>query len=335
VYALVDAFHTAAVGLALVAGGMMIGLDGMTLGVLVLFVEALGRFFVPIRELSNKSTIFQSALVAAERIIELENEPETITAAAQPTLARFERELAFDDVHFRYGSGPDVLRGLSFTIRKGEHIAVVGHSGAGKSTLVKLLPRLYDVSSGRVTVDDVDVRSFDPLALRRLMVAVPQDVFLFATSLRENLRVGRPDATDEQLRVALRVCQAESLLDRPGGLDAVLTERGQSLSLGERQLVAMGRVLVSDPPIVILDEATASVDRQTERRLQVATESLLKGRTALIVAHRLSTIEKCDRILVLDQGKLIEEGTHAELLQNGGRYAILVSLQRSSPDRAP
>ncbi len=330
VYAFVDAVSTVAIALSIAAGAWWIGKgDGaLSLGVLVLFVDALGRFFMPIRELSNKTTIFQSAFVAAERIVELEREHESITAPPAPKPVVFDRALRFDGVRFAYGDGPEILKGVSFSVPKNQRVALVGHTGAGKSTVIKLVPRLYDVTGGAITIDDTDIRAFDPAALRAITTAVPQDVFLFAGTLRDNMRVGKADATDAQMVSALHACQADGLLARHGGLDAVVTERGQSLSLGERQLVAMARALLSDPPIVILDEATASVDRSTERLLQAATENLLSGRTALIVAHRLSTIERCDRILVLHQGELVEEGTHAELLAVGGRYAMLVELQK-------
>jgi ATP-binding cassette, subfamily B, multidrug efflux pump len=330
VYAFVDAIGTIAVAAALWAGGFLHGKDALSIGVVVTFIEALGRFFLPIRELSNKTTVIQSALVSAERIVDLENEEEPIQAPAAPRAATFSHALRFEDVRFRYLNGPEVLKGVSFTVEKGQRAAVVGHTGAGKSTVVKLVPRLYDVSSGRITIDDVDIRDMDPRALRRLTTAVPQDVFLFSGTLRDNLAFGRPDATDDEVMRAVRACQAEHVVDKHGGLDGKVTERGQNLSLGERQLLALARALVTDPPILILDEATASVDRQTERRLQAATERLIEGRTALIVAHRLSTIERCDRIFVLHQGELVEEGTHAALIARGGVYATYVELQRES-----
>jgi subfamily B ATP-binding cassette protein MsbA len=192
------------------------------------------------------------------------------------------------------------------------------------------VPRLYDVTGGKITIDDVDIRDMDPKDLRALTTAVPQDVFLFAGTLRDNLKFGRPSASDGELISAVRACQAEGMLERHGGLDAVVSERGQNLSLGERQLLALARALATNPPILILDEATASVDRHTERLLQAATEKLIEGRTAIIVAHRLSTIEKSDRIFVLHLGLLAEEGTHDELLAKGGIYATYVDLQRRS-----
>ncbi|MDP2343299.1 MAG: ABC transporter ATP-binding protein [Deltaproteobacteria bacterium] len=334
IYSFVDAISIIAIAITLgaahVIGVAGVDVDGvLSLGVLVAFVDALGRFFLPIRELSNKTTIIQSALVAADRIVELEDEPEPITSPPSPVEAVFTRELRFDDVHFSYDEGPPVLRGLSFTVKKGERVALVGHTGTGKSTVVKLVPRLYDVNAGRILVDDVDVRAFDPRALRRLTTAVPQDTFLFHGTIRDNLRFGAPGASDARLLEAAKACCADDVIERHGGLDGAVSERGQSLSLGERQLLALTRALVSDPPIVILDEATASVDRETERRLQLAQEKLIAGRTALIVAHRLSTIEKCDRILLMHEGRVLEEGTHDELVKKGGRYAALVELQRT------
>lgn len=328
VYAFVDAMSTVTVAVVLLVGAGLWEAGWLTLGVIVGFVAALERFFLPIRELSNKYTIIQSALTSAERIYELEDEDEPIREVEDAKPVRFEHTLAFEDVRFRYGDGPEILKGISFRVRKRERIALVGHTGAGKTTVVKLVDRMYDVTGGRITLDGADIRDLELEGLRRLSTSVPQDVFLFSGTIRENLVYGREDVDDETLMAAVRACQAERVLERHGGLGGTVSERGQNLSLGERQLLALVRALVTDPPILILDEATASVDRETERRLQAATEKLMEGRTALIVAHRLSTIERCDRILVLHAGEVVEEGSHEELMAKGGRYATLVELQR-------
>jgi ATP-binding cassette subfamily B multidrug efflux pump len=329
VYAFVDAMSTVAVAVVLLVGAGLQEAGALTLGILVAFVEALGRFFVPIRELSNKYTVIQSALASAERIYELEDQPITITSDDDAPAAVFEHDLVFDDVHFRYAEGPEIIRGVSIRVSKGERVAICGHTGSGKSTLAKLATRTYDVSDGRILLDDRDLRELDLHSLRQTFTAVPQDVFLFRGTIRDNLNFGRDEPIgDDALIAAARACQADSVLDRHGGLDAEVVERGQNLSLGERQLLALARALVTDPPILILDEATASVDRETERRLEAATDTLIEGRTAIIIAHRLSTIRRCDRILLLHAGKVDEEGTHEELMAAGGRYAKLVALQQ-------
>lgn len=328
VFSFVDAMATIAIAVALAVGAGLADSGALTLGTLVLFVEALGRFFLPVRELSNKTTVIQSALVAAERIVELEAEPELIERPAEPQAARFHDQIRFDDVRFGYAAGGEVLKGVSLSVACGQRVALVGQTGAGKSTVIKLLPRWYDVTSGRITIDGVDVRQLDPRELRRMTVSVPQDVFLFAGTIGDNLRLGKPGATDAEVHAALDACQALDVVDQHGGLAGRVLERGQNFSLGERQLLALARALLADPPILLLDEATASVDRHTERKLQAATERLLIGRTAVVVAHRLSTVERADRIFVMERGVVVEAGSHAELLAGGGRYARFVELQR-------
>ncbi|MFZ9887830.1 MAG: ABC transporter ATP-binding protein, partial [Myxococcota bacterium] len=328
VYAFVDAMSTVTVAVVLLVGAGLQDAGWLTLGVIIGFVAALERFFLPIRELSNKYTIIQSAMTSAERIYELEDQDEPIRETASARPVRFEEALRFEEVRFRYAEGPEILRGISFEVRRGESLALVGHTGAGKSTVVKLVDRMYDVTGGKVTLDGVDIRELELAGVRRLSTSVPQDVFLFSGTIRDNLVYGREDVDDETLDAAIHACQAEQVVERHGGLNGKVSERGQNFSLGERQLLALVRALVTDPPLLILDEATASVDRETERRLQIATETLMTGRTALIVAHRLSTIERCDRILVMHAGEVVEQGSHAELMARGGRYATLVELQR-------
>lgn len=328
VYSFVDAMGTIAVAVVLWMGAGLHEAGWLTLGVLVAFIQALERFFLPIRELSNRYTVMQNAFTSAERIYELEDEPETIQSPPAPKPAVFEHELTFDDVHFRYEKGPPVLQGLSFHVRKGERVAFVGHTGAGKSTILRLFDRAYDIQRGAIRLDGIDIREMALPKLRALSTTVPQDVFLFSGTIRDNLAFARPSLSDAELTKAIAACQAEGVLSRHGGLNGEVKERGQNFSLGERQLLALVRALVTDPPILILDEATASVDRETERRLQLATETLMQGRTALIVAHRLSTIRQCDRIIVMSQGRIVESGSHEELMSRGGQYAALVELQR-------
>jgi ATP-binding cassette subfamily B multidrug efflux pump len=327
VYAFVDAMSSIAVAVVLYVGAGLEAKGALSLGVLVAFIEALGRFFVPIRELSNKYTVIQSALTSAERIYSLFDEKETISEREGAKEATFGEQLAFENVRFAYNDGPDILHGVSFSVKKGEKLALVGHTGSGKSTILKLATRAYDVIEGRVAVDDDDIRSLSLGSVRKLFVSVPQDVFLFSGTIRDNLTFGGELIDDERVLAAARACQADAVLDRHGGLDGKVNERGTNLSLGERQLLALVRALVTDPPILLLDEATASVDRSTERRLQAATELLLERRTAIIVAHRLATIRKCDRILVLHKGEIVEQGSHDELMAAQGRYAMLVELQ--------
>lgn len=327
VYAFVDAMSTVAVAVVLLVGAGLQNAGALTLGVLVAFIDALGRFFFPIRELSNKYTVIQSAFASAERIYELEDHEEEIEETAAPFDAIFEETLRCEEIDFQYVEDAPVLRNLSFTVKKGERVAIVGHTGSGKSTIVKLLSRTYDVTKGRITLDGIDIKEMKLGQLRKLFTSVPQDVFLFSGTIRSNLSFGRQDIADDDLQAAIKLCQAELILERHGGLDGEVTERGQNMSLGERQLLALVRALVTDPPILILDEATASVDRDTERRLQAATQKLMENRTAIIVAHRLSTIRNCDRILVLHHGCVKEEGSHDELMALGGFYAKLVALQ--------
>lgn len=334
VYAFVDAMsHVTTAAVLLFAAGFEPG-SAVEIGVLVAFIEALGRFFMPVRELSNKFAVIQSALVAAERIYALEDEPEPFVEPENPVPAVFEETLRFEDVNFAYADGPRVLDGVSFEVKRGERVALVGHTGAGKSTVVKLACRLYDVTDGRIALDGVDVRDMATAAYRGLFTVVPQDVFLFEGTLRDNLRFGRQSATDAEILAAVSACQASALVARGGGLDGHVDARGRNFSLGERQLLALARALVANPQILILDEATASIDRSTERHLQEATEALIAGRTALIVAHRLSTIRACDRILVFHGGKLVESGTHDDLMAARGRYQALVELQLREEEAA-
>jgi ATP-binding cassette subfamily B protein len=236
--------------------------------------------------------------------------------------------VAFENVTFAYREGEPVLRNVSFRVRSGETLAVVGHTGAGKSTLANLLLRFYDVDQGAVLVDGRDVRGWDTTALRRAIGLVLQDVFLFSGSIAHNLRLGALDLPDERLRWAAREAQALDFIERlPGGFEAVVRERGAGLSVGQKQLLAFARALAHDPRVLVLDEATSAIDTETEQLIQRALERLLAGRTSIVIAHRLSTVKRADRILVLHRGEVREHGTHEELLAARGLYHRLFELQ--------
>ncbi len=328
VYSFVDACGTVTTALVLWAAYGQKQIGALQLGVLVAFIEAMGRFFQPLRELSNRYTVFQSAIVCTRRILEFLHLEEEEPPKHNAPLARFGREICFDAVRFSYNpDANDVLKNVSFTAKKGESIALVGRTGAGKTTITKLLQRLYDVTGGRITIDGVNIRQFSLPDLRKLFNIVPQEVTLISGTLRDNLRYGRAEALDSELWDALQTCQASYLVKRAGGLDAKVDPRGSNFSLGERQLLALCRALIANPTVLILDEATASIDPHTERRLQTATARLLASRTCFIVAHRLDTIRHCDRILVFHKGQLVEQGNHEQLMRDDGIYAKLAQLQ--------
>ena len=255
--------------------------------------------------------------------------PATIASPPEPKrVADGRGSIVFDRVSFEYRKGEPVLRDLSFRVDAGQKIAIVGPTGSGKTTIIKLLNRFYDVTSGRILVDGVDVREWDLTDLRRAIGLVQQDVFLFAGDIAENVRLGRTELSDRDLADALTRSQATRFVERmPGGIHEEIRERGANLSSGQRQLLSFARALAYDPRILVMDEATSSVDSETERLIQIALDQLLTGRTALVIAHRLSTIERADRIMVLSNGVLRESGTHEELLKVPGLYRRLFQLQ--------
>jgi ATP-binding cassette subfamily B multidrug efflux pump len=329
VFSAVEALSSVTIAIILWAGGGDVVRRVVTIGTLVAFIDYAQKFFLPLRDISSKYTTLQSALAAAERIEALMATPAVIAtppAARRPSSVR--GEIVFDHVEFAYRPGETVLRELSFAVEPGRKVAIVGATGSGKSTIIKLLTRFYDVTAGRILVDGVDVREWELTALRRAIGLVQQDVFLFAGDVFDNVRLARTDLDQTRVRQALRRAQALEFVERlPGGLHEEIRERGANLSAGQRQLLSFARALAYDPRVLVMDEATSSVDSGTEALIQLALDELLKDRTALIIAHRLSTIERADRILVLSQGALRESGTHEELLARRGLYHRLFELQ--------
>jgi ABC-type multidrug transport system fused ATPase/permease subunit len=317
----------ATVGILLYGGYQAIAGD-VTIGVLVAFVAALNNFFDPIQQLSQLYTTYQAGMAALDKIFELLDEsPDLVDRRGALRLGRLDGRLDFEGVSFRYGEGEDAvwaLRDVDLDVPAGQTVALVGATGAGKSTLAKLVARFYDPTEGRVLVDGHDLRDVRAASLRSQLGVVPQEGFLFSGTVRENIAFGRPDATDEEIAAAARAVGADEFVARlEGGYDAEVGERGSQLSAGQRQLVAFARALIADPRILILDEATSNVDIHTEARIEAALRRLLAGRTAIVIAHRLSTIRRAGRIVVLDQGRVIEQGTHDELLEAGGAYSRL------------
>jgi ABC-type multidrug transport system fused ATPase/permease subunit len=322
----------AGIGIVLWLGGAQAIGGAISVGVLVSFLSYVELFFHPIRDLTEKFDVLQGAMTAGERIFSvLDVKASVVDPPGAVPAGRIEGRVEFRGVSFAYRPGEPVLSDVSFAVAPGERIAIVGHTGAGKTTVVSLLSRFYDVSAGAVLVDGRDVREYALASLRENIAVVHQDVFLFAGSVIENLRLCDESIPADRVRDACRRVAAAEFVERlPGGYDHVLEEAGKTLSAGERQLLSFARALTFDPAILVLDEATSNVDSRTEERIQEAIEKLTRGRTSLVIAHRLSTIRKADRILVFDRGRIIEAGTHAELLARGGAYLRLCRMQFGS-----
>jgi ABC-type multidrug transport system fused ATPase/permease subunit len=308
-------------------GEVLHGLIGI--GTLVAFKEYIHRFFVPLRDFSQKYAVMQSAMSSAERIFQLLDTPVLIESPKKAVIPKpFRGEVTFENVWFQYKENDPVLKGVSFRIDPGEKVAVVGATGSGKTTTIKLLNRFYDIQKGSIKVSGVDVRDWDLQALRQHIGVVLQDVFLFSGDVRANLALGDHTIPMERIEKAARFANADSFIQHlPEQFHARVRERGSNFSAGQRQLLSLARVLVFQPEILVMDEATSSVDTETELLIQDALDKVMKNRTCLVIAHRLSTIRNADRIIVLHHGEVREVGSHVELMQTRGIYHRLYQLQ--------
>jgi ATP-binding cassette subfamily B multidrug efflux pump len=330
----VDFVGSIATALVVGIGGWLVLEEAITAGVLVAFVLYVVRFFDPIRELAQRYNTFQSTMASSERIFTLlDTEPDLIDIPGATTLPLIEGQVTFSQVGFSYKDGEPVLYDINLSVAPGERIALVGETGAGKSTIIRLLSRFFDVSEGVISVDDYDIRTVTKASLRSQLGIVLQDTFLFGGTIADNIRYGRLDASEEEIIDAAKAVGAHEFIAKlPHQYETEVGEGGVNLSVGQRQIISFARALLADPRILILDEATSSVDTTTEKQIQHAIDRLMEGRTSFIIAHRLSTIINSDKIVVLDDGRIVESGSHDELLSKKGRYYDLYTMQWAQTD---
>ena len=335
-FPLVDFIGAIGVALVIWYGGYRVMQHALSLGALVAFIQYSGFLFQPIRDISDKYNVLQGAVVASHRIFKALDLPIQITTPAQPLKrGRAEGRIEFQNVWFAYNSEEWVLKDVSFIVEPGQSVALVGHTGSGKTTITNLLMRFYDVQKGRILLDGVDVRDWDLQSLRENFAVVLQEIFLFSGSVAGNIRLGREDISDERVRWAATEVRADRFVQHlPHTYASEVRERGAGLSVGQKQLISFARALAFDPALLILDEATSSIDTETEQLIQQAIERVMRSRTSLVVAHRLSTIQRADNIIVLHHGEIREQGTHQDLLGLHGLYWKLYKLQYADPSRA-
>ena len=323
-----EVIQAAGIGLVVWVGARNVLQGTVQFGELVAFIMFIQMFFRPIRMIADRFNTLQLGIVSASRVLSLLESDEHIPNEGTDKPEALKGDVVFDKVWFAYKERDYVLKDINFTVEGGKTIALVGATGAGKSSIINLLSRFYEINRGTITIDGKNLNDYDLGALRRHIGVVLQDVFLFSDTIRYNITLGNPDITDEQIWQAADLVGARKFIERlPGQLDYNVQERGSTLSVGQRQLISFVRAMVYQPDILVLDEATSSVDTETEEMIQAAIDKMMKGRTSIVIAHRLSTIQSADKILVLDKGEIKEEGSHDELLRQGGYYAQLHQMQ--------
>ena len=323
-FPVVELISSLFIGFILFYGGYIT----ISAGVVIAFIQYISMLIRPLRQIADRFNNIQRGIVGAERVLGVMDEDFALPNEGKVVKDHFDGKIEFKDVYFSYDENQDVLKGISFKVNPGETVAIVGATGAGKSTIISLITRLYDINSGKILLDDVALKDYELYNLRSHIGVVLQDVFLFHGTIFENLTFGDESITLEKIKAVAQDIEVDDFIESlPGGYDYVVRERGSSISLGQRQLLSFLRAYLSDPKILILDEATSSIDHESEKLIQRATEKITKNRTSIIIAHRLSTIEKADKIIVMERGRIVEEGKHLELLDKNGYYSTLYRAQ--------